>query len=63
MDCRFKESAGLFGSLLALILIGRAAFVFPLSALSNYSTKSAATKINGRQQVLSQSSFYYLSWV
>lgn len=49
--CSFKESAGLFGSLLGLILLGRAAFVFPLSALSNYTTKSPTAKINFRQQV------------
>ncbi|KAG0557005.1 hypothetical protein M758_11G091800 [Ceratodon purpureus] len=48
----FKESAALFGSLLGLILLGRAAFVFPLSALSNYSTKSPGAKINIRQMVI-----------
>jgi len=48
----FKESAGLFGSLMCLILLGRAAFVFPLSALSNYSTKSPGAKINLRQMII-----------
>jgi len=48
----FTESAGLFGSLLGLILLGRAAFVFPLSALSNYTTKSPTAKINFRQQII-----------
>jgi len=37
---------------LVLILVGRAAFVFPLSALSNYIRKSSNTKIGIRQQVL-----------
>ncbi|KAG0616148.1 hypothetical protein M758_5G093600 [Ceratodon purpureus] len=48
----FKESAGLFGSLMGLILLGRAAFVFPLSALSNYSTKSPGAKISFRQMII-----------
>jgi NhaP-type Na+/H+ or K+/H+ antiporter len=45
------QSFGLSSSLLVLILVGRAAFVFPLSALSNYMCKSANTKIGVRQQV------------
>ncbi|XP_024375203.1 sodium/hydrogen exchanger 3 isoform X2 [Physcomitrium patens] len=52
MQSSFTESAGLFGSLLFLVLLGRAAFVFPLSALSNYSTKSPDAKINLRQMVI-----------
>ncbi len=46
------QSFGLFSTLLVLILVGRAAFVFPLSALSNYIRKSSNTKIGIRQQVL-----------
>ncbi|KAI5424205.1 sodium/hydrogen exchanger 1 isoform X2 [Lathyrus oleraceus] len=38
--------------LLALVLIGRAAFVFPLSFLSNLTKKSANEKISFRQQVI-----------
>ncbi|CAM6039506.1 unnamed protein product [Sphagnum compactum] len=46
------EFLGLFGILLLLVLVGRAAFVFPLSALSNYWTKSPTTKISIRHQVI-----------
>jgi len=46
------QSFGLFSTLLVLILVGRAAFVFPLSALSNYIRKSSNTKIGIRQQVI-----------
>jgi sodium/hydrogen exchanger 8 len=46
------EFLGLFGILLLLVLVGRAAFVFPLSALSNYWTKSPTTKISLRHQVI-----------
>lgn len=46
---------GLFMTLIVLILVGRAAFVFPLSALSNYMRKSSDTKITFRQQVISSS--------
>jgi hypothetical protein len=49
--CSVGQSFGLFSTLLVLILVGRAAFVFPLSALSNYMCKSANTKIGIRQQV------------
>lgn len=38
--------------LLGLVLVGRAAFVFPLSFLSNLSKKNADDKINIRQQVV-----------
>ncbi|CAN1348062.1 Sodium/hydrogen exchanger 2 [Linum perenne] len=38
--------------LLALVLVGRAAFVFPLSFLSNLSKKSPNDKINIKQQVV-----------
>ncbi|XP_024389243.1 sodium/hydrogen exchanger 1 isoform X2 [Physcomitrium patens] len=43
---------GLFMTLIVLILVGRAAFVFPLSALSNYMRKSSDTKITFRQQIM-----------
>ncbi|KAH9576528.1 hypothetical protein CY35_01G166900 [Sphagnum magellanicum] len=46
------QSFGLSSTLLVLILVGRAAFVFPLSALSNYMRKSANTKIGVRQQII-----------
>jgi sodium/hydrogen exchanger 8 len=45
------QSFGLFSTLVVLILVGRGAVVFPLSALSNYMCKSANTKIGIRQQV------------
>ncbi|KAG7022409.1 Sodium/hydrogen exchanger 2 [Cucurbita argyrosperma subsp. argyrosperma] len=38
--------------LLALVMVGRAAFVFPLSFLSNLVKKSASEKITFRQQVI-----------
>ncbi|XP_027932697.1 sodium/hydrogen exchanger 2-like [Vigna unguiculata] len=38
--------------LLGLILVGRAAFVFPLSFLSNLAKKSPNEKISFRQQVI-----------
>ncbi|KAG0582840.1 hypothetical protein M758_3G092200 [Ceratodon purpureus] len=46
------QSFGLFATTLMLILVGRAAFVFPLSALSNYMRKSSDTKISFRQQIV-----------
>ncbi len=49
--CSVGEFLGRFGILLLLVLVGRAAFVFPLSALSNYWTKSPTTKISLRHQV------------
>ncbi len=55
MISSFLESLGLFGSLMSLILLGRAAFVFPLSILSNYTTKSAGAEIGVRQMVPSRS--------
>ncbi|CAK9194644.1 unnamed protein product [Sphagnum troendelagicum] len=42
----------LFGVLLFLTVLGRAAFVLPLSALSNYCTKSPNTKISPHHQVV-----------
>lgn len=45
----FRESAGLLGGLMFLIMLGRAAFVFPLSACSNFMTNSPRAKINLRQ--------------
>ncbi|XVF06550.1 hypothetical protein REPUB_Repub06bG0058800 [Reevesia pubescens] len=38
--------------LIALVMVGRAAFVFPLSTLSNLAKKSAAEKISFRQQII-----------
>ncbi|XP_017977096.1 PREDICTED: sodium/hydrogen exchanger 2 [Theobroma cacao] len=38
--------------LLALVMAGRAAFVFPLSFLSNLAKKSASEKISFRQQII-----------
>ncbi|XP_059632666.1 sodium/hydrogen exchanger 1-like [Cornus florida] len=44
-------SVGVSSILLALILVGRAAFVFPLSFLSNLTKKSPSDKIELKQQV------------
>lgn len=51
-------SVGVSSILLGLVLIGRAAFVFPLSFLSNLTKKSESDKIGFKQQV---SSFLYFS--
>ncbi|GLT42009.1 hypothetical protein SLA2020_160330 [Shorea laevis] len=45
------ESVGVSAVLLGLILLGRAAFVFPLSFLSNLTKKSPYEKVNWKQQV------------
>lgn len=47
-----SESAGIFGTLLGGVLVGRAAFVFPLSALANYLRKPSTAKITWREQVV-----------
>ncbi|PSS06096.1 Sodium/hydrogen exchanger 4 like [Actinidia chinensis var. chinensis] len=39
----FGTSLGIYSTLMFLILLGRAAFVFPLSALSNYMNRNAGT--------------------
>ncbi|KAG0449494.1 hypothetical protein HPP92_027341 [Vanilla planifolia] len=46
------KSIGLSSMLLGLVLVGRAAFVFPLSFLCNLTKKSPSEKINFRQQVI-----------
>ncbi|MCI21702.1 sodium/hydrogen exchanger 2-like, partial [Trifolium medium] len=46
-----RKSIGVSSLLLALILVGRAAFVFPLSFISNLSKKSQSEKIEFKQQV------------
>nr|KYP58043.1 Sodium/hydrogen exchanger 2 [Cajanus cajan] len=46
-----RKSIGVSSLLLALILVGRAAFVFPLSFLSNLLKKSQSEKIELKQQV------------
>ncbi|KAA8549209.1 hypothetical protein F0562_000893 [Nyssa sinensis] len=45
------KSVGVSSVLLALVLVGRAAFVFPLSILSNLTRKSKSDKIEFKQQV------------
>ncbi|XP_058758611.1 sodium/hydrogen exchanger 1-like [Vicia villosa] len=45
------KSIGVSSLLLALILVGRAAFVFPLSFISNLTKKSQSEKIEFKQQV------------
>lgn len=49
----FGTSMGIYGTLILLILLGRAAFVFPLSALSNYMNRKAErTVITFKHQVI-----------
>uniref|UniRef100_A0A453AS00 Cation/H+ exchanger transmembrane domain-containing protein n=1 Tax=Aegilops tauschii subsp. strangulata TaxID=200361 RepID=A0A453AS00_AEGTS len=45
------KSIGISSILLGLVLVGRAAFVFPLSFLSNLTKKTELEKISWRQQV------------
>ncbi|KAL2458566.1 Sodium/hydrogen exchanger 2 [Forsythia ovata] len=46
-----KMSISVSGILLGLVLVGRAAFIFPLSFLSNLTKKSAHEKIDFKKQV------------
>ncbi|XP_042514904.1 sodium/hydrogen exchanger 4-like [Macadamia integrifolia] len=49
----FKTSMGICCMIIFLILLGRAAFVFPLSALSNYTSRSAErTPITFKHQII-----------
>ncbi|RWR76574.1 nhx1 antiporter isoform X1 [Cinnamomum micranthum f. kanehirae] len=45
------KSIGVSSMLMALVMVGRAAFVFPLSFLSNLTKKSVKDKISFKQQV------------
>ncbi|KAL6657143.1 hypothetical protein ACP70R_004923 [Stipagrostis hirtigluma subsp. patula] len=46
------KSIGISSILLGLVLVGRAAFVFPLSFLSNLTKKTPVEKITWRQQIV-----------
>ncbi|KAL7602688.1 hypothetical protein Lser_V15G27360 [Lactuca serriola] len=46
-----RKSFGASGVLLGLIMVGRACFVFPISLISNFTTKSNSNKIEFKQQV------------
>ncbi|KAJ4981583.1 hypothetical protein NE237_032420 [Protea cynaroides] len=49
----FKTSMGVCGTIILLIALGRAAFVFPLSALSNYMNRSSErTSITFKHQII-----------
>ncbi|WOL13976.1 sodium/hydrogen exchanger 4 [Canna indica] len=53
MKASFKTCLGIYSILVFLILLGRAAFVFPLSVLSNYiSSRSETALITFRHQVI-----------
>jgi hypothetical protein len=57
------KSVALSSVILALVLVARAAFVFPLSYLSNLTKKTPGEKISVRQQVsvlLSNILVYYV---
>ncbi|TVU17837.1 hypothetical protein EJB05_33897 [Eragrostis curvula] len=47
-----KKPIALSAIILGLVMVGRAAFVFPLSFLSNLSKKEARPKISFRQQII-----------
>lgn len=49
--CSLETSLAIYGILILLILIGRAAFVFPLSALSNYMNRRRTHLITFKHQV------------
>ena len=51
IQCSAATSAGLSAILMLTTLLGRAVFVFPLSALSNLLGRGSRTKISGRHQV------------
>ena len=57
MICSAATSAGLSATLMFVVLLGRAAFVFPLSALSNLLQQGPRTKISAGKQV-DRLSFY-----
>ncbi|CAM6127734.1 unnamed protein product [Calypogeia fissa] len=46
------QTVGVFATLVGLVLLGRACFVFPLSALTNYVQKGKPTKITFRHQII-----------
>jgi sodium/hydrogen exchanger 8 len=63
MLCSPMKSVALSSVILALVLVARAAFVFPLSYLSNLTKKTPGEKISVRQQVsvlLSNILVYYV---
>lgn len=49
--CSPKKPIALSATILGLVMVGRAAFVFPLSFLSNLSKKETRPKISFKQQV------------
>ncbi|KAF8679395.1 hypothetical protein HU200_045738 [Digitaria exilis] len=51
-SCSPGKSIGISSILLGLVLVGRAAFVFPLSFLSNLTKKTPLEKITWRQQIV-----------
>ncbi|MCO5581441.1 hypothetical protein L7F22_035325 [Adiantum nelumboides] len=51
-DVRIPEAVGILSTLMCTIILGRAAFVFPLSALSNYFRGSSQLKITFRHQII-----------
>ncbi|KAJ0516736.1 putative cation/H+ exchanger, cation/H+ exchanger, CPA1 family [Helianthus annuus] len=57
----FWTSIGIYSTVMFLILLGRAAFVFPLSLIANYLHRSddPSSKITGQHQVTLFSWYYY----
>lgn len=49
--CSPIKSAGASAALFGLVVVGRAAFIFPLSFLFNFTKKSESSKLNLKQQV------------
>ncbi|KAI5073373.1 hypothetical protein GOP47_0011386 [Adiantum capillus-veneris] len=51
-EVSISTSIGLCATLIALVLVGRAAFVIPLSAASNLARRGVGTEISFRQQII-----------
>ncbi|KAF6142535.1 hypothetical protein GIB67_039499 [Kingdonia uniflora] len=51
-DTRIQTSLAFSSTIVALVLVGRAAFVFPLANIANWLKRSSSTKVELRQQFI-----------